>query len=280
MITGGVKFFEPNQNLAVNGASISASSGNTSAVYALDRNPFTYWRSVSSNDLTTETIEVDLPSVVSINRLLFLDLNWKQFTVKYDLSGVWTDFTSVSGLDGSLAGGISETTFHDNTAYYEFAPVSTGKIQIQILKTQVVDQDKYVAQIISTTEIGTLLGFPKIKPIGLSRNERSAQALSGRYIIQKSDESASFQISFENYTPAQAYNGDLDLTMTLFDRDDPFIVWLCGGRRGTNYFNYTLRGFRLLDAYTMQINRPFDLSYDTSVYSLGVNSIVQLQEHI
>lgn len=280
MITGGVKFLEPSQNLAVNGASGSASSGNVTAIYALDRNPFTYWQSVGSDDSTTETFEVDFAANISISRILCLDINWKQFTIKYDVSGMWTDFTNVVGLDGSLGGGISESTFHDNTAYYEFDAVTTGKILISILKSQVTDAQKYVAQIICTREIGTLKGFPKIKSVALDRNDRSKKSLSGRYVVQKSDEAAGITLNFQNYTPDALYTGDLDLMMSLFDRDQSFIVWLCGGRRGTNYFRYTLRGFRLLDAYTMQIVKPFDVSYDSGVYVLGVNNTVQLQESI
>lgn len=281
MSFAGIKFFEPSMNLQVNGASISATSGDASSAYAIDRNPFTYWRSVSSTDLTTETIEIDFASSMTINRLLCLDINWKQFTIKYDLSGAWTDFTSVVGMDGALVGGISETTFADDTVYYEFASVTTTKIQINILKSQVVNAQKYVAQIIATLEIGTLQGFPQVSSSMHTRNARSQQALSGKYVIQKSDESATYKINFSNYVSNQsAYSADFDLLMTLFDRDLPFIVWVCGGRRGSKYFGYTLRGFRLKDAYTMQLAGDYDLSYSQGVYKLSVNNSIVLQEHI
>lgn len=280
MITGGIKYFEPSQNLMVNGASITASSGNAAAQYAIDRNEFTYWQSVSSNDATTETVTVTFPATISINRLLCLDINWKQFQVKYNVTGTWTNFTSVVGLDGALGGGISETTFADNTAYYEFAQVTTDKIQFTIDKTQVVDADKYVAQIIATTEIGTFKGFPKVKSVDITRNERSKQTLSGRYVVQKSDSSTGIQLNFANYSPRTDFANDLDIMMSLFDRDKPFIVWLCGGKRGTSSFGYTLRGFRLLDALTMQITKGYSLNYDQGVYVLGINNTVQFQEHI
>lgn len=156
-ITGGIKFFEPNMTLAVNGGSITASTGQVATPYAIDRNNFTYWRSVSSNDTITETLEVDFPSMITIDRLLFLDINWKGFTVKYDVAGTWTNFASVIGIDGGIST-ITETAFADNTAYYEFTQVTTGKILISITTTQTANQEKYVSQIIATKEIGTLLG--------------------------------------------------------------------------------------------------------------------------
>ena len=54
-ITGGIKFF--NENKIRNGNAVG-SSGTASAKYSLDLDVDTYWRSVGSNDSTTETLTV------------------------------------------------------------------------------------------------------------------------------------------------------------------------------------------------------------------------------
>ena len=68
--------------------------------------------------------------------------------------------------------------------------------------------------------------------------------------------------------------------LAIHDLDFPFLVWLCGGRRGTQYFNYTLRGFRLKDVYQMQIDKALNLSYTANVTKNSLNAEVSLQESI
>lgn len=284
MITGGIKFFNQSVCLAANGATGAStpSNGSSTALYCLDRNPWTYWYTSGSNDATTEVLTITFPSSVPITRLLLLDHNFKHYAVKYLSSGgAWTDFTSAVGLDGAMSGGkISETAFADSSSYYEFDSVTTNSIQITIYSTQVANKDKYLNSCIATTEIGTCAGFPTIQAVTVDRNSKIKKTLSGRYSIQKSDETAAFKLSFKSYPSAITYNVDIDLMMTLHDLDTPFLVWLCGGRRGTSYFNYTLRGYRLKDVYQMQIDKAYALSYTMSITKNSLNAEVSLQESI
>ena len=281
MITGGAKFFQKSMCLGVDGASAAASNGDSTSAFALDRNPFTYWYTVGSTDAATETLTINFGATKTISRILLLDHNFKSYTIKYDVSGVWTNFSNAVGLNGALGGGIiSESAFADGSSYYEFDAVTTTRIQISITTTQVANADKFLAQAIVTTEIGTLAGFPTIKQVTIDRNSKNKKTLSGKYSIQKADETASFQLSFKTYPSAITYNVDIDLMMTLHDQDTPFLVWLCGGRRGSTYFNYTLRGFRLKDVYQMQIDKAYNLSYTMNVYKNSLNAEVSLQEVI
>lgn len=276
-ITGGIKIFNKNQNLAVDGASATATSGEGAINRALDVSQVSKWRSVGSTDAITETIIVSFNGAKTIDRIMLVDHNWKEFTVKYDVAGTFTDFTSVIGIDGAL-GSISETVFADDTAYYEFDAVSTEQIEVTVTKTEVVDDQKFITQIVSTNELGTLQGFPVINKLKLSRNTRRKKMLSGKMLVQKSDTTNSFELRYKNYPPS--LNGDLDLMFTLFDREDNFIVWLCGGRRGTDFFRYTLRGFRLCDVFQMQIEKDFSESYSKNVYINMVNLSVRLAEAV
>lgn len=276
-ITGGSKFFEKSKNLD---ATIVASSGDASSANAIDLSPVTYWRSVGSNDSTTETITVTFNGNKTIDRILLVDTNAKSLTIKYDVSGTWTNFSSVVGLDGSKAN-ISETTFSDNTAYYEFASVTTGSIQITITATQTANQEKYINQIICTEEIGTFVGYPEWSSIVLDRNEKSRRTISGKYSIQKSLESFAYKLSFKNYPSSSTYNADIDLVFTLHDGEEEFLVWPCGGRRGTNYFKYTVRGFRLKDIRQVQLSKELNVRYLDNIYTNPVNiATIDLVEHI
>jgi len=283
MITGGAKFFNTSLCLAANGATgVSTPSNGTATVPGcIDRNPFTYWYTAGSNDSTTEVLTLTFASAL-INRLLLLDHNFKNYSVKYlNGSGSYVDFTNTKGMDGATSGGkIVETAFADSSSYCEFDSVTTTSIRISITSTQVANQDKFLNTCIVTSEIGTLAGFPTISPITVDRNSKIKKTLSGRFSIQKSDETATFKLSFKSYPSAVTYNVDIDLMMTLHDMDAPFLVWLCGGRRGSTYFNYTLRGFRLKDLYQMQIDKAFALSYTANVTKNSLNAEVDFQESI
>lgn len=277
MISGGIKFFQRSKCLLEDGASIVASSGDASADRCLDRNPVSYYRSVGSTDMTNETLEITFDSMKTFSRILLLDHNFKEFSVKYDVAGVWTDFANVVDLDGSQAT-ISETVYSKDTAYYEFDSVTTGKILISVLKTQVVDAEKYLNQVIVTNEIGTLQGYPQIRNIGLDRNIRNEKMLSGRVLSMKSDEFFKVGLDFKDY-PA-SLSDDIDLIFSLHDIEEPFLIWLCGGKYGSNYFRKQARGYRLRDVIAVQLIAPLAPIYSDNVYVNSLNFSASFQEAV
>lgn len=277
-ITGGIKFLKKSKILD---ASASAPiSGGASVLSLLDSNKETFYRSVSSSDVVTEEIEITFAENKTIERLFILDFNGKDFNVQYDVAGVWTHFASVVDLDGSQTN-ITETVYDKNTYYAEFTPVTTGKIRIQILKTQVANADKFINQVIVTEELSTLVGFPEIRQITVDRQLRSKKTISGKFSIQKSLESFIFTLSFRKYPSSAVYNVDIDAALELHDSEDPFLVWLCGGKFGTTLFSYTIRGFRLKDVVQMQVSNSYKLSYLDNIYVNPINlATVKLSEHI
>jgi hypothetical protein len=277
-ITGGIKFFEKSKCLEIDGGLAEATSGDASAEYAIDQNVETKWRSSGSNDVSTETLTLTFASA-TIDRLFLQGINLKGFDVMYDLAGTWTHFAAVVGIGGAKAN-ITETAFAQSTAYYEFTPVTTTSIRIQASTTQTANEEKYISQVIATAELGTLQGYPQIKKIEQNRNNRVVKTLSGFYSVQKSLEVASFDLEFKDYPAATAYNVDIALMMELHDSEDPFLVWLCGGRYSTSYFKYTLRGYRLDDIYQMQISKALGLSYKDGIYKNPVSAKVELESVI
>jgi len=280
MISGGVKFFAENPALSANGGIVaSVTSGSTVALNLIDKLAYTYWTSVGSNDATTETIVLSFTST-TITRLLLLDHNWKSYTVKYWTGAAWADFTSVVGIDGALGGGIVETAFADDSSYYEFAAVTTTQIQITATLTQVANAQKYIASVFPTSELGTLAGYPTVDSATQARNARTTKMLSGRVNIVKQAAVFSVVLRFQSY-PVNGYGADLDLMLTLIDREIPFYIWLCGGRRGSKYFSYPVRGWRLRDCYRVQIDSDFAASFSANLYKSGQNlGDLLFQEHV
>lgn len=274
-ITGGIKFFDQNLADSKTGADVVASSGDPSADYILDRNQYTVWRSVGSDDTTTETLEITLSASETFSRLFLIRHNFKEFTVKY-WTGSWVDFSNITGINGTTSSIISETVYDANTAYYEFDEVTTTKILITATKTQVADEEKFLNGFVVNSELGTLQGYPIIKDVTKDKKLRKATLLNGRSFVTKSLEVFRTAIDFKNYPPL--LTDDLDLIYYLFDRDSNFFVWLCGGRNGEPYFKYQLRGFRIEDLILVQTVNIFKDKYRKNTYSSMVDVKLRLEE--
>ena len=270
-ITGGGKFFENNKALFRDGNSADASTNDAAAKFILDTSKYTRWESLNSNDTTVETITINFKFNQTIDRLILVGHNFKNFSIKYN--GV-NEFTNVSGLDGALVGGVSETVFNKDTAYYKFDSVVVSSVTISVLSTQVANEQKYLNQFIATSEVGTFAGFPRIQNVQHNRNIKGAKALSGKNVIQKGYETTTFRINFKTY-PVQA---DINIVESLHERESSFLVWLCGGRYGSEHFTVEQRGWRLRDIYNMQISRPLSADYEKGIYQNGVNTSMTLVE--
>lgn len=269
-LTGGISFFDRNKALFEDGSVASASSGNDGANLMLGTNKFFQWISIGSDDTTTETITITLASAQDITRIFIADHNWKQYTIKFGSTP--SDFTNVVGLDGPLGGGISETVYAEDTAYYQFDSVNTDTIEITVTKTQVADEEKRLVLFIVTEELGTLVGFPRNNGVNLDRNVKKVKAISGRMHVTKSYESASMSLSLKTY-PLQ---DDIDLLDSLHDRNIPFLVWANGGV--DSQFRLKQRGWRLKDIYQMQTDKGTRNAYDKNVYIMGVNQSYSFTE--
>jgi len=262
-VTGGIKFLYENK---IKDGSAVGSTGNASAKYALDLDVDTYWRSVGSNDTTTETLTVTFDTQ-TIDRVLLLDCNFKGFTVKYLSGASYVHFSNVIGIGGVAKTNITETSFSENSAYYEFDSVSTGGLQISIDTTQTTNAEKYISQFIGSSEIGTFVGYPEVSKISVDRNSRSKKTLSGRYSVQKSLETMGYSIKFKNYPTSSVYNVDIDLAITLLESESPFIIYPCGGRYESKHFTTAIPGFRLKDAKLVQVIKGYRLKYLKNIYT-------------
>lgn len=274
-ITGGIKFFKLNKALKKDSTTITASSNDSLAKLMIDNSKYTRWVSSGSDDTTTETIEITLPRSETLDRILILVHNLKDFNIKYHDGSSYVHFANVVGLDGSMTN-ITETAMTRASAYYEFDSVATDRIQIEATKTHTVDAEKTIETFIATQELGTFEGYPIVRALKHDRNTRVDKTLSNKVLVQKTNETTGVQIQFKNYPLAN----DISLCETLHDREESFLVWLCGGREGTDYFKITQRGWRIKDVLNMQVIRPLGAEYEKNVYVNGVKTSLTLLEAI
>lgn len=250
-ITGGIKVFEKSSSLLKNGGNASASSGDGAADLILSMNRYLRWDSVGSDDTTAETITITFP-LTTINRLLLIDHNLKDYSITY--GAIATPFSNVVGIDGSKSG-IVETAFSEDSSYYEFDEITTNQINITATKTQIADAEKYINMFITTSEVGTFVGYPDAKP-SLDANERRAQVQTGKFITQKNFETFDLSLSIEH-----TEQNDVDLINYMYESQEPFLIWLCGGKYGIESFSVELKNWRLKDIYQVQtyknIKTPF-----------------------
>ena len=270
-ISGGIKFFEKSRCLLKDGAAVAASTGDAAADYALSMNRNLRWDSVGSDDTTAETLTITFDSV-TVDRLLIVDHNLKDFSVTYG-SGA-SSFSNVEGIDGALGGGIVETAFAQDTAYYEFDSVTTDQLNITATKTQTADQEKYITLIALTAEIGTFTGYPVALP-KTTANEKRAVTENGKFITQKGSESFSCELEV-GYSEA----ADVTILNTLYESQEPFLMWLCGGKYGSSNFAVTQKGWRLKDVYQMQTYDVFETAFENNIYVGSALTGLKLAEEV
>lgn len=271
-ISGGIKFFKQSKCLFVKDASATATSNNSVAKNLLTSNRFVRWVSSGSNDTTTETITITMPSA-TIDRLFLVDINLKEFTVKYDVSGTATNFSNITGLSGSKST-ISETGYSKDTAYYEFDAVTTTKIYITATKTQVANEEKSIERVYVTEELGTFEGYPQVSKEELVSNINKTKVLSGNLNVQKRLEVFQCSLSFKNYPAIQ---NDYDILLSLNRRVDSFLIWLCGGKDGNN-FSIDRENWKLKNIYNVQVISSLPIKWNKGIYIAGFNGKIKLQQ--
>jgi hypothetical protein len=269
-ITGGIKFFTKSLGLAKDGATATVTSGDASALYALSMNKYIRWDSVGSNDTIWEDYILNFPEPTTINRLHLISTNIKEFDIYYNTS---LDFTNVLTLNGSTVG-IHETNNTLNSLYYEFDSVTVNNITIRMQNTQIANEQKYITLIAPTNEIGTLEGYPQVKA-NTDQNDKLAKTQNGKYITQKGFEVFDSTLSYEYTNQA-----DITLFKNLYEIQNPFLIWLCGGRFGTEYFSVEFSNWRLQDLFQVQTTGKIQTTFVNNVYTCAPKSSLKFVEEV
>jgi len=305
-IDGNIKIFELSKALSKNGATVTASSGDSTSTNLLDFNKVTRWQSSGSDDSTTETITITFNESADITRLLILNHNWKQYQIKAiadtnildnftndiqdnnsqpledDGAGV-IEFDKVISITSQVeTAGISETDYSLGSSYYEFSSIYAAGLIITIDKAQELhdepDQEKYCYMIVPTIEVnnnqGTFELFPALQALRdfQSINNR---ILNGLYRPEKQLEvfTATLSINFG------ASENDAELYEFMRYTDEDFLIWPNGGKADP-YFRFQTRPYRFVDIYQVQAINAGMLTYFGNIYSNIQSASIVLRESI
>lgn len=160
-----------------------------------------------------------------------------------------------------------------STTYFSFEAVRADRIIFEVTATQVPNQDKTLKSFIGCSELGTFDGYPAVSQLH-DRNIIADPVLSGKMVIQKGMETFKATLAFTDH-PGQA---DADLISDLQEYDDDFLIWLCGGREGSTYFTYNIKGWDIDDIYLVNLAAPLPINYTKGIYTNPFNATLSLVE--
>ena len=274
-ITGMVKILKQSFFLT-KGFTLAVLTGSSTKDNIFDLDRATQWTSSGSNDSTLETVIVTFTTAQSINRLMIIDMNFKQFNIQYWDGTAYTDFTGVfdtapsntgvygTGTYGSTVYGTEGTTSAinflingDTTKYFEFDTVSTTQVRISVTKTIATDAEKFLHQFYVGAEIGTFIDDITSSPNSYSAVKSASRSnyipLSngGTVKYKRSDKYASKFKLKELWETS-----DQDIVNAMYD-DGQFAILPCGA------VPYIQRGWRLEDLFHVIIQG--DLESDFSI---------------
>lgn len=298
----GIYFFTDSKCLFRDGASCVASTGTLAQNYILNFNKAFAWQSVGSDDLTTETLTITFSSAQSIDSLFLINHNFKKFKITYNGGSNFSNVKTVNvydtgffaDSDGAIftdsdgnyfsdgESDFSTTTqeiyfenYNKNTAYFEFDSVSVSTIEITIYTTQTANQEKALNIFSAQSIIGNFSnsGLDQNNP-NIDHNERQYVNILNKPFVRKGIEtfSCSIRIPFANN------QNDIDLLETLQTREDDFIIWLCGGKQGTDYFSVNAKPYRLEDVYRVQNTRNSSPNFYQNLYVSGYTNSLNVIE--
>lgn len=267
-ITGMVKIFYTNY-LKTLSNTITASSGNSTA-NLIDGDKSTTWESTGSNDSVIESIEFVFNESQTISRIAFILMNWKYFKFFYWDGSAWQDFSGVfstieastanvatydlslyeSGIYGWDSGAIDNSL---STRYFEFTPVSTTKVKVEIYETITADQEKSIAEIYIGKEIGTFTNDIACRP-------NKFDSVARKYKVKMLELSNGGKIRYEKSDKYQAKiklkniweTEDQTLINNMFEFGE-FAIYPCGAVN-----EYTTKGWTIDDFYEVVIDGDQD----------------------
>lgn len=274
-ITGMMKVFYQNKLLTeIFSMTVSSGDGSKTNLYDLDRE--TYWQSSGSNDTTQETIEIVFNATQTINRILLLNHNFKEFKIQYWNGSAYADFAAVYSLKtDSVASKIDYTDNAQTTRYFEFTAVSTTKIKIYATKTIVANAEKYLYELYIGQEIGTfvedLAGSPnRYTPVPQNYNSQFLKKSNGGMIRFNSANKFSADFALSELWEST----DQTIIQTLFSQGQ-FAFWPCGG---DNYYTNEI-GWRLSDFYSVVIDGALSAQFAVGrSKTIGINQSFKVYE--
>lgn len=246
-------------NVNPNGTTASASQASDLAYLVQDRSNRTAWITTGSVDADNTWFLMDLGDTRTITEILLIKHNFKNYLIQYWDGANYVDLVTVTN---------SVLT----TSRHTVSSTLTSRIKITITGTQVANADKFLYQLILTTLVGQLTGWPIIDAPTHERNRQTAKMLSGKTSLSVGLGAFSCSLKVAIWKDSN----DLAIVESLFDSSEGVLVWLCGGDE--NQFSSKRKGYRLEDIYLMRAVSDYQPQWAEGIYSNGLVIDIDLAE--
>lgn len=264
-----IKFFEKNiididtENIAITITdSIASDTGQDYVDFLRNRNNDSLWATTDSTDAANTQIDIDMTDTYTFDRILLLAHNFKAFTIQYHNGSIYTDFSTA----------INETTNTEATNEYSFTAVLASKIRIIITGAFVVDDDKFLKQLLVCASIGQLEGWPKIDNPTFSISKKQLKLLSGKSYLSRQRGNFSATLSVPNYN----VDADLDIIEAIYFSAKGVLIWINAG--DSTQFSRTHIIYRPEDIFLVQPKDEFSPALYNSFYQSGIELKMGLVE--
>jgi hypothetical protein len=256
-----IKFFRKSRcDYEFSYVSATASNSPDTAGAVLQRSNRNGWGTSGSSDAENTTLTINFGDTVTIDSILLILHNWKNYQIQYLASdGVtWTDF----------APAVHPTTSTDSTTLHSVPTTLTSSLKVTIFGTQVANSEKVLSQFIATTLIGTLTGYPVMDKPTLGRALQEQKLPSGKSRILSNIGGYSVSLKF----PVWDVSADLTIFETLANANEGFLFWPCGGDE--SQFFSVRQGYRLQDIYLVRCKNEYQPALLHGRYAVGL--VVQM----
>lgn len=222
------------------------------------------WMTTDSTDAANTQLDIDLGEDQFLTDIILIKHNWKSYTIQYWNGSTYVNFSTV----------IAPTNDTKPTSHYNFNKIETSKIRIVILGTQIADDDKQLFQLIISDRVGQLQGYPDISGTEFDTSKRVTKMLSGKSNVVQSFEAFSVTLSL----PVYSNDNDLAIFLSVFERRQSVLIWLCGGSE--SQFKPIIKGYRFEDIFLVQPMNDFTADRYKSMYKAGIKINIQFKETI
>lgn len=258
-----ILFFEKNAaDYSFPNVVMTASEASSYAPYVQKRSNFLGWMTTGSVDANNTTLTCNFVDLVTLTDIILVKHNFKSFTIQYYDGHSMVDFSTP----------INQTTNTDSTTRFSFNSIQTTMIVVTITGTQIANSDKKLSQLIATSLLGQLNGWPVIKKPTFNLNKRVNTMLSGKTDVGVNAGGFTCDLTVSVWRD----NGDLTLLETLYNVGEGFLVWLCGGNQ--NQFSSIRQGYRLEDFFLVKCQDNYTPEWVSGLYTSGLNIAMTLVE--
>jgi hypothetical protein len=243
---------------------VASSAGDSITDYLRNRKNTSSWITTDSTDAGNTTLTVNWTADRVIDHIILVKHNFKAYTIKY-----WNGSTYVA-----FPTAIAPSSDTNETTEYNTASTTTSRIQIIVTGTQTPDDDKKMAQLIVTEELGQFSGWPVVSSPMLSKNRQITTMLSGKKNIVDSVGFFSCTLTVDNWKD----DTDLTLVETIYDRSEGVLLWLCGGDE--SQFSSVRKGWRKEDLFLVRPSDELTNEFVKGLYVTGIKVKIKLEEVI